>query len=227
VASRMSRTYIRKSQILKIFRPLVPSEVYVAQQIERAFPGGEWVEEPVAETVPEPTAPPDYPFVFGWGNNPKRAELKGKRCRILEEGAKNSVKVEFEDRSIEIVSRRALKDAPAQSSGSRGTDPPAGESAPAPPRGPAVYDPPSSAELPDGTPADPEDPKLKHSVQRTGRPAVLFKTKAEASKFAAALVKEAKEAGASVSGSASTARWSIYPTTGDPWGMGIFSKPKR
>jgi hypothetical protein len=99
VASRMSRTYIRKSQILKIFRPLVPSEVYVAQQIERAFPGGEWVEEPVAETAPEPTAPPDYPFVFGWGNNPKRAELKGKRCRILEEGAKNSVKVEFEDRS--------------------------------------------------------------------------------------------------------------------------------
>jgi hypothetical protein len=48
-------------------------------------------------------------YRYSWGNNPKRATLKGRLCRILAAGKKNSVMVEFEDGQREIVSRRALR----------------------------------------------------------------------------------------------------------------------
>jgi hypothetical protein len=85
---------------------------------------------------------------------------------------------------------------------------------------------PTEATLPDGTPADPTNPKLKHAVQRTGLPAVMFARKSDATAFAAALIASAKEAGSSVGGNASLARWAVYPPNGAPWGMGIFSRPK-
>jgi len=48
--------------------------------------------------------------VFGWKNNPKRAKLFGKRCRIIEVGSTmRSVLVEFEDGQRVITSRRALR----------------------------------------------------------------------------------------------------------------------
>ena len=50
-----------------------------------------------------------YTHRFAWGNNPKRATLKGRLCRILATGKKNSVMVEFEGGQREIVSRRALR----------------------------------------------------------------------------------------------------------------------
>jgi len=46
--------------------------------------------------------------VFRWGNNAKRAALKGRRCRVLARGAKGSIMVEFSDGQREIVSRRAV-----------------------------------------------------------------------------------------------------------------------
>lgn len=51
----------------------------------------------------------EFPYRFAWKNNPKRAELFGKRCRIVASGSKGSVMVEFEDGTEEIVSRRALR----------------------------------------------------------------------------------------------------------------------
>lgn len=47
--------------------------------------------------------------VYTWGNNPKRATLKGRMCRIVASGKKNSVLVVFDDGQLEIVSRRALR----------------------------------------------------------------------------------------------------------------------
>ena len=50
----------------------------------------------------------DYRFV--WGNNPKRATLKGRRCVIEATGAKGTVQVRFLDNGqVEFVSRRALR----------------------------------------------------------------------------------------------------------------------
>ena len=48
-------------------------------------------------------------YVYRWGNNPKRAEMKGRTCRVLCRGAKNSALVEFEDGQREVVSRNALR----------------------------------------------------------------------------------------------------------------------
>ena len=52
----------------------------------------------------------DAVYVFAWGNNPKRATLKGRRLRVLSTGAKQSCLVEFLDNGQrELVSRRALR----------------------------------------------------------------------------------------------------------------------
>lgn len=48
-------------------------------------------------------------YTFAWGNNAKRATLKGRRCRILARGRMRSVLVEFESGQREIVSLRALR----------------------------------------------------------------------------------------------------------------------
>jgi hypothetical protein len=49
-------------------------------------------------------------FVFTWGNNPKRATLKGRVCRRIATGNMRSALIEFTDTGQrEIVSYRALR----------------------------------------------------------------------------------------------------------------------
>jgi hypothetical protein len=49
-------------------------------------------------------------YRYTWGNNAKRAELKGRRCRMLASGRMGSCLVEFVDNGQrEVVARRALK----------------------------------------------------------------------------------------------------------------------
>lgn len=57
-------------------------------------------------------------YIFAWGNNPKRAKLKGRACKIIAHGAMNSCEVIFTDTlQREIVSRRALRTIPCRSCG--------------------------------------------------------------------------------------------------------------
>ena len=53
----------------------------------------------------------DYPYIYAWGNNTIRAERKGKRCRVVWTGRKNTVAVEFEDGFQMTTSYRALRKA--------------------------------------------------------------------------------------------------------------------
>ncbi len=46
---------------------------------------------------------------YVWGNNEKRASMKGRVCRILASGRMSSVLVEFENGQKEIISRRSLR----------------------------------------------------------------------------------------------------------------------
>ena len=48
-------------------------------------------------------------YRYAWGNNEKRAMLKGKRCKVIVRGRMNSALVEFENGQREIVSRNALR----------------------------------------------------------------------------------------------------------------------
>lgn len=49
-------------------------------------------------------------FVFAWGNNERRRELKGRRCRKVARGAKGTVMVEFLDTGERVTcSFRALR----------------------------------------------------------------------------------------------------------------------
>lgn len=50
-----------------------------------------------------------YPYFFAWRNNPKRAEMYKRRCRVLARGALNSALVEFENGQREVISRNALR----------------------------------------------------------------------------------------------------------------------
>lgn len=51
-----------------------------------------------------------YPLIYAWGNNPVRAELKGRRCRIVVVARRmGSVLLEFEDGRRVITSRRAVR----------------------------------------------------------------------------------------------------------------------
>ena len=50
-------------------------------------------------------------MIYHWGNNPKRATLKGRKCRILARGKMGSILIEFENGQREIVSWRAVKGA--------------------------------------------------------------------------------------------------------------------
>lgn len=48
-------------------------------------------------------------FIYKWGNNSKRATLKGRRCRVIAWGSLNSCLVKFLDNGQqEVVSRWAL-----------------------------------------------------------------------------------------------------------------------
>jgi len=49
-------------------------------------------------------------YVFQWGNNAKRATLKGRTCRVIARGTMNSALVEFTDNGQqEVISRNALR----------------------------------------------------------------------------------------------------------------------
>jgi hypothetical protein len=49
-------------------------------------------------------------YVFAWGNNERRAQLKGRRCRVLVRGGKGTVLVEFLDSGERVTcSFRALR----------------------------------------------------------------------------------------------------------------------
>lgn len=48
---------------------------------------------------------------YAWGNNPKRAAMKGRLCRVIASGRMGSVLIEFENGQREITSRRALRKA--------------------------------------------------------------------------------------------------------------------
>ena len=50
-----------------------------------------------------------YDRVYRWGNNARRAELRGRRCRIVARGALGSVLVELEDGERVVTSRRAVR----------------------------------------------------------------------------------------------------------------------
>lgn len=57
----------------------------------------------------------DRLYVFAWGNDPRRAQLKGRECRLICSGTKNSVLIEFTDTGERVVaSRRALRPSPGQ-----------------------------------------------------------------------------------------------------------------
>lgn len=43
---------------------------------------------------------------YRWGNNPRRAELKGRRCRIIARGRMNSILIEFADNGERVVTSR-------------------------------------------------------------------------------------------------------------------------
>lgn len=60
--------------------------------------------------VYEATATPNG-LVYAWGNNEKRATLKGRTCRVIARGRMNSVLVEFENGQREITSRYAVRSA--------------------------------------------------------------------------------------------------------------------
>ena len=47
--------------------------------------------------------------VYVWGNNAKRATLKGRNCRIVARGTMNSILVEFEDGERVVTSRYAVR----------------------------------------------------------------------------------------------------------------------
>jgi hypothetical protein len=50
-----------------------------------------------------------YGYWFAWKNNPRRAALFGRRCRIIRTGKLGSVLLEFETGERVVSSRRALR----------------------------------------------------------------------------------------------------------------------
>ncbi len=50
-------------------------------------------------------------YEFAWGNNPRRAELKGRRCVVEARGALGTVLVRFLDTGERVTtSRRAIRE---------------------------------------------------------------------------------------------------------------------
>ena len=48
-------------------------------------------------------------YIYNWGNNGKRATMKGRKCKVLYRGRMNSCLIEFENGDRECVSRNALR----------------------------------------------------------------------------------------------------------------------
>jgi len=51
----------------------------------------------------------DQRYTYCWANNPKRATLKGRICRMVGRGKMNSCLVEFENGQREVISRNAIR----------------------------------------------------------------------------------------------------------------------
>ncbi len=45
-------------------------------------------------------------YVYAWGDNQRRAELKGRECRLVCAGTKNSVLIEMADTGERVVTSR-------------------------------------------------------------------------------------------------------------------------
>lgn len=45
-------------------------------------------------------------YVYVWGNNPRRAELKGRECIVLASGTMNSILVRFLDTGEQVLTSR-------------------------------------------------------------------------------------------------------------------------
>ena len=52
-----------------------------------------------------------YPLTYAWGNNPRRAELKGRRCHIVAKGRMGTVLLEFDNGERVTSSYRAVRTA--------------------------------------------------------------------------------------------------------------------
>lgn len=50
-------------------------------------------------------------YRYTWGNNAKRASMKGRLCRVVARGRMNSALVEFGNGQREVISRNALRKA--------------------------------------------------------------------------------------------------------------------
>ena len=50
-------------------------------------------------------------YLYAWGNNGKRKQMKGRTCEILHRLSKGSVHIRFDNGQEEITSRRALRQA--------------------------------------------------------------------------------------------------------------------
>jgi hypothetical protein len=61
----------------------------------------------------------DRIYVYRWGNNSRRAELLGRRCRILARGRMSTVLVEFLDNGERVTtsSRALTRERPAPGGG--------------------------------------------------------------------------------------------------------------
>ena len=68
------------------------------------------------------TEPESDGYIYSWGNNSKRATLKGRKCDVIAFGRRNSALVTFENGQLEIVSRRALRYKPCKMKEVRGED---------------------------------------------------------------------------------------------------------
>jgi len=51
----------------------------------------------------------EFPYIYTWGNNPKRKSMKGQRCKIIASGKMNSIQIEFENGQRECVSRWSVR----------------------------------------------------------------------------------------------------------------------
>jgi hypothetical protein len=51
----------------------------------------------------------DFNYFFPWKNNSKRAQLYGRKFRILATGKMNSALVEFENGQMECISKNAIR----------------------------------------------------------------------------------------------------------------------
>ena len=55
----------------------------------------------------------NYPLIYQWGNNPVRALLKGRRCRIVVKSRRmGSVLLEFEDGARVVSAWRSVRVSP-------------------------------------------------------------------------------------------------------------------